>query len=110
MSMPVNRKDFLRLKGELHHFDKQADSGRIVRMIGCPECDNNIWNEPLSFPDLIVIKPGTLDDMSWAAPVGNIWTAKRAPWIPINGDLVNFEHQPVSRDPLYAAWTRATRT
>ncbi|CAN5293736.1 hypothetical protein BH10PSE7_BH10PSE7_38990 [soil metagenome] len=108
MSMPAHRQHVTLLKGELSGFDKRAQSGRLVRMLGCPDCGIKIWNEPLSFPDLLVVKPGTLDDMNWAIPIGNIWTASRAPWIDIDPGLVNFDGQPASREPLYAAWKRET--
>ena len=58
---------------------KLADSGRIVRMHGCPKCGYKVWNEPLSAPHLLVMKAGNLDDMSWAQPIGSIWTASKAP-------------------------------
>jgi hypothetical protein len=57
----------------------------------------------------VVLKPGTLDDMGWAVPVGNIWTDSRAPWIAIDETLVNFPRQPPDRQPLYDAWEAAIR-
>src|SRR4051812_26228177 len=89
MSMPVKRTDITLLRGELQSYDKPAQSGRVVRMLGCSHCGIRVWNEPLSFPDLRMLKPGTLDDMTWAVPIGNIWTASRAPWVVIDADLVN---------------------
>jgi hypothetical protein len=53
------------------------------------------------------VKPGTLDDMSWCVPVGNIWTASRVPWMEIDETLVNFPGQPADRQPLFDAWARA---
>src|SRR5262249_37087855 len=79
MSSPTRADPAPLLHGEPPPFDKPADSGRIVRMLGCARCGTKVWNEPLSAPALLVLKPGTLDDMSWAVPVGGIWTAKRAP-------------------------------
>ena len=105
MSMPVQRSIFEHLSGRLAAYDKPADSGRVVRMLGCAECGTKVWNEPLSAPDLLIVKPGTLDDMSWAVPVGNIWTASRAPWAEIDAALVNFTGQPADRQALYDAWT-----
>jgi len=107
MSMIMRREDVELLKGELVGFDKAADSGRTVRMLGCARCGTKIWNEPLSFTAILVVKPGTLDDMSWAVPVGNIWTASKAPWVAIDDALVNFPGQPPDRQPLYDAWARS---
>jgi hypothetical protein len=106
MSMFLRREDVELLAGTLMSYDKAADSGRTVRMMGCAECGTKIWNEPLSSPDRLVLKPGTLDDMSWAVPVGNIWTNSKAPWTEIDPDAVNFPGQPADRQPLADAWTR----
>ena len=99
MSMVVKRPTVTLLKGKLSAFDKRADSGRVVRMLACSRCGIKIWNEPLSFPDLLILKPGTLDDMSWAIPIGNIWTASRAPWTDIDPGLVNFDGRPPAAIP-----------
>jgi hypothetical protein len=103
-SMIVRRADFSVLKGETLVYDKPADSGRTVRQHSCAICHTRVFNEPLSSPDLIVMRPGTLDDTSWAAPVGNIWVGSKAQWIEIELGLPSFPGQPPSREPLFAAW------
>ena len=106
MSMFMKREHVERLQGDLIPFDKAADSGRVVRMFGCAQCGTKIWNEPQSFKTMLVVRPGTLDDMSWAVPVGNIWTASKAPWVVIDETLVNFPGQPSDRQPLFDAWEK----
>lgn len=108
MSMPIARENFEHLGGEVTAFDKAADSGRTVRMLGCAICGTKVWNEPLASPGMLVVKPGTLDDPSWAVPVGNIWTDSALPYAPIDWALPHFPRQPADRQPLYDAWTRAT--
>ena len=78
MSMVVRRETLRVTSGSLKPREKVAQSGRIAVTMRCGECGTLIWNEPLSATDLRILKPGTLDDMSWAVPVGNIWTASRA--------------------------------
>lgn len=107
MSMPVRRETLEHLSGDLVFYDKPADSGRVVRMFACARCGTKLWNEPLSSPDLLVVKAGTLDELSWAAPVGNIWTGSRPAWVQIDESLVNFPGQPADRQPLYDAWSKA---
>lgn len=107
LSMLVRSGDAVLIKGELVGFDKAADSGRVVRMLGCAQCGTKIWNEPLASPGLLIMKPGTLDDMSWARPVGNIWTASKAPWVEIEAAVPNYEGQPPNRDALMAAYAAA---
>jgi hypothetical protein len=93
------------IAGTLHSFDKTADSGRVVRMLGCPDCGTKIWNEPQSTPHILIMKAGNLDDMSWAEPIGNIWTASKAPWVVIDDSVPNFPGQPPSRQPLIDAYS-----
>ncbi|GGF16042.1 hypothetical protein GCM10011321_04920 [Youhaiella tibetensis] len=104
ISMPVKTSAFRHLAGELTFYEKVADSGRHVRLVACAKCGTRVWNDPVAAPDMKVVRPGTLDDPSWAVPVGNVWTSSRMPWVEIDPDMVNFEAQPPSREPLYEAW------
>lgn len=108
MSMPTRREHFEHIAGEVAAYDKPSDSGRVVRMIGCPVCGTKVWNEPLASTAMVVVKPGTLDDPSWAVPIGNIWTDSRLPWAVIDASQVNFPGQPADRQPLFDAWAQAT--
>ena len=103
-SMIVPRDSFVRLSGGTQVYDKPADSGRVVRQHSCPVCATRVFHEPQSSPDIIVVRPGTLDDSSWAVPVGNIWVGSKAPWVEISSDVPSFPGQPPSREPLFAAW------
>lgn len=107
LSMVVRTEDIALISGALAGFDKAADSGRTVRMLGCAQCGTKVWNQPLSSPAFLIVKPGTLDDMGWAQPVGNIWTASRAPWVEIDPEVPNFPGQPESRQPLFDAYAAA---
>ena len=107
ISMVVKREDAELVSGDLVAYDKPADSGRVVRMQRCAQCGTAIWNEPLASAAVLVMKAGNLDDMSWARPIGNIWTASKAPWERIDPNEPNFEGQPETRDALIEAWTAA---
>lgn len=102
-SMIVRRADF-ELRGATLTYDKPADSGRTVRQHSCPRCHTRLFNEPLGNSEVVVVRPGTLDDSRWAVPVGNIWTDSRAPWVEIDWSEPHFPGQPSSREPLFAAW------
>jgi hypothetical protein len=102
MSMVID-PETLEVSGELAHYDKTADSGRVIRQFFCPVCDTRVYHQPMTSPQL-VLKPGTLDDLSWAVPVGSIWTASAMPWVTIPEDEPNFAGQAPSREKLMAAW------
>lgn len=107
MSMPIGRDRVELIAGELSRYDKPADSGRVVRMRGCAHCGVRVWNEPAA-GDIVILKPGTLDDPRWAVPIGNIWTRSALPFATVDPALVNFPGQPADRQPLYDAWSAAT--
>lgn len=104
LSMVVKAADAELIAGALVGFDKAADSGRTVRMLGCGQCGTKIWNEPLSSPGMLILKPGTLDDASWARPIGNIWTDRALPWVEIDWSQPHFPGQPADRQPLFDAY------
>jgi len=103
-SMIVNRETLTVIAGETDTYNKTAQSGRVVRQHSCGVCATRLFNEPLSSTAVYVLRPGTLDDSSWAIPVGNIWTDSKAPWVEIDPAVPNFPGQPDSREPLFAAW------
>jgi hypothetical protein len=108
MSMLVRDEDFAVLQGQTEQYAKRADSGRVVEMHFCAHCHGWLFNRP-PFPGIVVVRAGTLDDLDWAAPVGNIWTGSKAAWVEIDPELVNFSGQANDRQPLYDAWTHSTR-
>jgi hypothetical protein len=104
MSMPVRSDTLEVLSGELVQVSRTADSGRILIMNFCARCFTWLWNQPPA-PGLLVVRAGSLDNMDWAQPVGNIWTDSKAAWAEIDPAQVNFAGQPANREPLYDAWT-----
>ena len=107
MSMIVRDADFELLSGTLAHYPRRADSGNVIAMNFCAHCHGWIWNDPPS-PGIKVVRAGTLDDLDWAAPVGNIWTDSKAKWVDIDPTQVNFARGATDRTPLFEAWTRFT--
>lgn len=106
--VPIENVELLR--GELVAYDKTADSGRHMDMMRCRNCGTLIWNAAPGGGGILVLKPGTLDDMGWAEPVGNIWTASKAAWMQIEPDAVNYPGQATpNRDRLIAAWDERHR-
>jgi hypothetical protein len=94
MSMIVPRDGFELTSGEPRIFRRQADSGGTVACAFCPSCGTRIYHLPSRLPESVNVKPGTLDDPSSVRPVIEIWTARRMPWLEIDGDLPEFEGNP----------------
>ena len=109
MSMPALRKDFEILQGVATEYNEPADSGRTLAVFFCAKCGTRVWHAPAHSPEQINIKPGTLDDTSWIAPVAHLWTSRMQPGTRLEDDAVCIEGQPASREPLYEAWAKTTR-
>ncbi len=67
MSMPVT-KDSLSMTGSTKQFTHTADSGGEVTGVFCPECGIRIYHALKWAPDVLSLKPGTLDDTSIEIP------------------------------------------
>lgn len=104
MSMIVKTDDFA-VSGQTVHYDKRAESGNVIRMHFCANCHGWLWNDPPA-GGIKVVRAGSLDDLDWAVPVGNIWTDSRAKWVEIDPALTNFARGPTDRTPLFEAWAR----
>ena len=105
MSMVVADESFA-VSGSTDRYNRQAESGNVIAMHFCAHCHGWVWNEPPS-PGIKVVRAGSLDDLDWAAPVGNIWTDSKAAWVRIDPELVNFPKGASDRTPLFQAWTRS---
>ena len=105
MSMIVRSDDF-HVSGATVRYDRRADSGNVIVMNFCANCHGWMWNDP-TLPGIKVARAGTLDDIHWARPVGNIWTDSKAAWAGIDPSLVNFPRGIADRTPLFDAWSRA---
>ena len=77
MSMIVRDEDFEVLSGQTVRYDRKADSDNVIAMNFCAHCHGWLWNDPAR-PGIKVARAGTLDNMDWAEPIGNIWTDSKA--------------------------------
>ena len=107
MSMPVAAADVTLLAGETARYDKTADSGRIVAVHFCARCATRLWHAPSRSPDVLNLKPGTLDDTSWIVPVAHVWTASRQAGAAIPAGALSYEGQPPDHAAMEAAFAAA---
>jgi hypothetical protein len=92
MSMPV-KKDKLTVTGPTKQFMRLADSGNEVTGVFCPECGVRIYHVLKSAPEVVSIKPGTLDDTSWLRPSSFIWMRSAQGWVSVPDDVKALEQQ-----------------
>ena len=94
MTMLIKREDLEIVRGELGIFDRPADSGNIARCYFCPTCSNRIYHENPAKPEVIRLKPGTLDDTSIIKPELQVWMKSAQDWLKQIHDLPCHETQP----------------
>lgn len=103
MSMPMAR-DSLEIDWEpLGSFTRKGDSGNDLVGHFCKGCGNRIFHSIPHAPDVIVLKPGTLDDTSWLVPASQIWTRRKQPWVRLPDDALIVDGDP-DDDALGDAW------
>jgi hypothetical protein len=92
MSMPV-KKDSLTVTGLTKQSTRSANSGNEVTGVFCPECGVRIYHVLASAPDIVAVKPGTLDDTSWLRPGTFIWMKSAQGWVPVPEGVKTLERQ-----------------
>jgi len=85
IGIAVPRASFVITRGELRAFSSKGDSGRTVTRKFCPGCGSGLINEPEVWPDHVVIKVGSLDDPTLAAPALELFARSRLHWVSIAG-------------------------
>jgi hypothetical protein len=79
-------------------------SGTPTHCMMCGACGSRLFNLPTRAPQLAILRPGTLDDISWLVPVGHIWTDSAQPWVRMPADTLNYPRQPPDNSALIEAW------
>ena len=85
------KKDSLTVTGRTKQFTRIADSGNEITGVFCPECGVRIYHALQSAPDVLALKPGTLDETSWLRPNSFIWMKSAQGWVPVLDDVEAIE-------------------
>ena len=104
LSMVVFRDAIELLQGEPSLFEITMPDGRVKNGRFCATCGTLLWVEPIKFPGIAILAPGTLDDTSWINPVAHIWTRSAQPWTTIPEGVLRFEGQAEDPMVLINAW------
>lgn len=83
---------------------RRGTSGGMVPGHFCPDCGTRLFHEPPRYPDIVNIKPGTLDDTSWLRPVAHLWTVRAQPWVVFGDEMLRYETQPDTPEILHQRW------
>jgi hypothetical protein len=103
-SLVVRRRSFEVLRGSPRTYTVAIPNGHTRRGSFCGECSTRLWGDPIKLPDVVILRPGTLDDRQGLRPVAHIWTRSAQPWVAIPADVAAFEAQPPDPNALVALW------
>jgi len=68
----------------------------------CPECGTRLFHRQENRPDMISIKPGTLDDTS--SFVAHIWLDSAQRWSRASDECLQYPGNPEDFAPLLVRW------
>ncbi len=91
------KEHFTLTRGELASFAAPGTQGHVFENSFCRDCGTRIHHVHSRFPDLISLKPGTLDDTAWLTPEFHCFTRSAQTWISIPDDIPSFDTMPEDR-------------
>lgn len=104
LSMILSRTAVDLLQGDPQHYGVTLADGRQKHGTFCGTCATRLWSEPVEFPQVVNVVPGTLDDTTWLRPIAHIWTRSKQPWVVIPPGTLTFEGPPADPMALINAW------
>jgi hypothetical protein len=108
MSMLV-KQDSLSVTGTTKRFTRIADSGNPNTGVFCPECGVRIYHIPGYARDMLVLKPGTLDDTHWLRPDYFVWMTSAQGWVPVPDGVKALERAPLNQPSASTAAASSAR-
>ena len=108
LSMWVNRSAIEVTKGEITIHKSTGPDGKPRVGMVCGQCGTRMWSEPPKWPELSVMRPGTLDDKSIIRPVAHIFTRSAQPWFQFPEGVAKFEANTYLTE-LMDLWRSRTR-
>jgi hypothetical protein len=67
-----------------------GDSGNQVERIFCGQCGSPIYSKVKALKDVILIKAGSFDDMSWLSPSAELYTKDKVRCATIDSSVDSF--------------------
>ena len=106
MNMPVRAQDFAFVAGAPREVERETPSGSRTLHVYCDTCMSRIASKPQKTPNVVSVRPGTLDDTSWLVPTLHIF-ARSALQGAVPAGATAFETDPPDFTPFAAAFAKA---
>ena len=99
LSFRMPAEHFQLAKGRLKSFDREGRGQKITSSF-CADCGTRIHHTLGNQPDVVSLKPGTLDDTSWLPAPIHVWGRSAQPWIEFPDDATVFQTSSAEALPL----------
>lgn len=105
MSMIIRAAE-LEVTGETRFWTRPTDAGNTTDCHFCPVCGSRVWHQGSRRRQdgTLTLKGGTLDVAARLRPVGHIWLKSRQDGFEPPDDLLCYQAQPESYQPLIDAF------
>jgi len=101
MSMPAPRAAFRVTHGDPAHYRRQRANGSTASARFCGDCGTRLFGD--SHPEMVILRPGALDDPSWVKPVAQMWTRSAHAWACLD-DILTYEQGMTGFADAAKAW------
>ena len=98
-------KDFEKVSGETIYRDMPGGSGALYRQHVCPHCLTRTHTEMSAYPEIVNVRPGTLDRPDAVTPIAQAWTDLAQPWAIVPG-IRCFPENPSDVPGLFEQWRK----
>ena len=105
LSMISMRKDFEKSSGETLWRDSPGGSGAMHRQHVCPQCLTRTHTEMHAYPEVVNVRPGTLDRPAAVTPIAQAWVSLAQPWA-VAPAIRCFEENPSDMPGLFEEWQK----
>jgi hypothetical protein len=105
LGMPVPADGFAVTAGEAQPWTKTADSGHRSTAWRCSACGTWTHTTLDAKPEMVVVRPSTLDDSGWVRPVAEIFTGSALPWARLGLSLA-YEREFEDPEPVRDQFVR----
>jgi hypothetical protein len=90
-------EEFVTITGEVKYYDKNGDTGHLVRRGFCPTCGSQVFGKPEIISGVLGLRAGSLDNPELYHPAMDIYTESAQPWDFMNPELPKFAQLPPPR-------------
>ena len=82
------------ISGEASRYERSAESGNTVRRAFCPQCGSPVWSQSSGYPEVLVLRAGSLDDPERFRPGARVYAAHAPSWDHMDPALPSFAGMP----------------